>query len=430
MHILWLKTELLHPVDKGGRIRTYQMLRQLRREHHVTYLTLDDGTAAPDALARAREYAYRVVRVPFRTAPKRSPRFFAELAANVVSPLPYAVAKYRSDGMRRALLELLRAGAATGDAGEPLPPIDIVVCDFLFPSVNVPDGLGVPTLMFQHNVEARIWERHTAVAANAVKRAYMGEQWRRMRRHEAAECRRFDHVVAVSPEDAAAMVAEYGVRSVSDVPTGVDTEYFRPSGTVARTPRNLVFTGSMDWMPNEDAILWFVEAILPRVRARVPDVTLTVVGRNPPPRVRALPTAHPYVEVTGSVPDVRPYIERAELFVVPIRVGGGTRLKIFEAMAMECPVVSTPIGAEGLPVRDGVDALLAAEPDAFADAVVALLEDPARAAALGRSAATLVRERFGWDAVTAHFADACRATIAARAGAARPGARDVAAAAR
>jgi sugar transferase (PEP-CTERM/EpsH1 system associated) len=404
MHILWLKTELLHPVDKGGRIRTYNMLRALRREHRVTYLTLDDGSAAPDAAERAAEYCHELVRVPFAPAPKGGARFFGDLAANLLSPLPYAVARYRSPAMRRAV------GRAVAGGG-----VDVVVCDFLAPSLNVPGGLGAPAVLFQHNVEAMIWERHARVAANPVKRLYMREQWRRMRRHEAAECRRFDHVVAVSPQDAEVFRRDFGVRSVSDVPTGVDTDYFRPAGGAERRPHELVFTGSMDWLPNEDAILWFAAEVLPRVRARVPDAALTVVGRNPTAPVRAL-DGRGGVTVTGSVPDVRPYLERGAAFVVPIRIGGGTRLKIYEAMAMERAVVSTAVGAEGLPVRDGVDALIADAPDAFADAVVALLTDPARAAAVGREAAAMVRARFGWEAVTARFAADCEGVVARRAG--------------
>jgi sugar transferase (PEP-CTERM/EpsH1 system associated) len=401
VHILWLKTELLHPVDKGGRIRTYNMLRALRREHRVTYLTLDDGTAAPDAVERATEYCHDLVRVPFSPPAKGTAAFFADLAANLISPLPYAVARYRVPAMRRAIERAVVAG-----------DVDVVVCDFLAPSLNVPDDLGVPVVLFQHNVEAVIWERHAQVARNPVKKAYMREQWRRMRRHEAAECRRVDHVVAVSPQDAAVFRRDYGAHSVSDVPTGVDVDYFHPSGREPRRPHELVFTGSMDWLPNEDAILWFAADILPRVRARVPDATLTVVGRNPTAPVRALDRVGG-VSVTGSVPDVRPYIERAAAFVVPIRIGGGTRLKIYEAMAMQRAVVSTAVGAEGLPVRDGTDALLADEPDAFAAAVVALLQDPARAEAVGAAAAAVVRTQFSWDAVTARFASDCEAAAGA-----------------
>ena len=224
MHILWIKTELLHPVDKGGRIRTYQMLRELKREHRVTYLCLDDGDAAPDAVERATEYSDVLVRVPFRTAPKRSPRFWGELLGNAASSLPYAVAKYRSPQMRREIERLVRDAA-----------VDVVVCDFLFPSINVPDGLPVPVVIFQHNVEAAIWRRHAEIAANPLKKAYMREQFRRMRRFEGAECRRFDHVVAVSEEDRETFERDYGVTSCSAVPTGVDTAYFRPTGNAATT---------------------------------------------------------------------------------------------------------------------------------------------------------------------------------------------------
>lgn len=408
MHILWIKTEFLHPVDKGGRIRTYQMLRALKRDHRVTYVTLDDGTAAPDAPALAAEYAHAVERVPFAPPAKGSAAFWLDLARNAVSPLPYAVSRYRSAALRDRVAAL----CARGD-------VDVVVCDFLAPSLNVADGLGVPTVLFQHNVEAMIWERHAQVATHPVKRAYMREQWRRMLRHERAECRRFDHVIAVSPQDAEVFSRDFGLADVSHVPTGVDTDFFRPSGNERRQPRELVFTGSMDWMPNEDAMKWFAADILPLVQARVPDVTVTVVGRNPPAAIRALADVHPSIRVTGSVPDVRPYIERAAAFIVPIRVGGGTRLKIFEAMAMERPVISTAIGAEGLPVRDGVDAVLADGPQAFADAVVALLEDPARADQIGQAAAEVVRAEYGWDGVASRFADICRRVAEAR-DAARP----------
>jgi glycosyltransferase involved in cell wall biosynthesis len=246
-------------------------------------------------------------------------------------------------------------------------------------------------------------------------RLYMGEQWRRMRAVEREQCLRFDHVVAVSDEDLAAFRDDYGVTRASAVPTGVDTGYFRPSGGVARRPHELVFTGSMDWLPNEDAIRHFAADVLPLVRREVPDVTLTVVGRNPPPAVRELAALYDHVEVTGSVPDVRPYMERAAAFVVPIRIGGGTRLKIYEAMGMERAVVSTTVGAEGLPVRDGHDLVLADGAEAFAAAVVRLLRDPASAAALGARSAETVRSQFGWDRVSDRFAGICAQAAAERA---------------
>ncbi|MBI3491888.1 MAG: glycosyltransferase [Acidobacteria bacterium] len=189
------------------------------------------------------------------------------------------------------------------------------------------------------------------------------------------------------------------------MPTGVDTSYFHPNGARAAAAE-LVFTGSMDWFPNEDAVLNFVDAILPRIRAAVPAVTLSVVGRAPSAPLRAAVEAAGG-RVTGTVPDVRPFVDRASVYVVPLRVGGGTRLKIFEALAMGKAVVSTSVGAEGLPIAPGVHFVQADEPRAFADAVVSLLRDPARRRALGAAGRRLVEEKYSWTQVARQFEAAC-----------------------
>ena len=392
MHLLWIKTELLHPIDKGGRIRTYNMLRALKRQHQVTYLTLDNGGAASNARELAAEYCHDLLCVPFDEAPRLSPRFWLELAGNMVSPLPYAIAKYKSHRLRTEIEHAVRTRG-----------IDVVVCDFLAPSQNVPNNLGCRTVLFQHNVEAVIWRRHAEVGGNRFSRAFFREQWRRMEQFERQECLRFDRVVAVSRADAEAIEREYGVKDVADVPTGVDTDYFRPDSRARREPRNLVFTGAMDWLPNEDGIAWFASEVLPLIHKQMPDVTLTVVGRNPPPLIRELATRDDRLRVTGSVPDVRPFMETGSVFVVPLRVGGGTRLKIFEALAMERPLVSTTIGAEGLPLEHGVHALIADGPTRFADAVLSLLADPARATTMANAGAAYVRTNFGWDRAAEKF---------------------------
>jgi glycosyltransferase involved in cell wall biosynthesis len=413
LRILWLKTELLHPVDKGGKIRTYQMLKALRREHQVTYLTLDDGSGAADAPALAEEYCHELARVPHRTRPKFSAGFYAELVANLISPLPYFMKKYESAAMRREV------AARAAD-------FDVLVCDFLMPSLNVPLGLLLPTVLFQHNVEAMIWKRHYEVQKHPLKKAYLHGQWRKAFAYERAACRRFDMVVAVSRDDAETIRRDYGVGSVWHVPTGVDTEYFRPDEFAAVESHSLVFTGSMDWLPNEDAIQFFTREIMPLVRERVPDVKLTVVGRKPYASLLELSKRDPSVVVTGRVEDVRPYMERAAAYIVPIRIGGGTRLKIYEAMAMAKPVVSTTVGAEGLPLRDGSDLLLADTPRAFADAVVRVLTDVQLARDLGARSAANVREQFGWDKVAGVFAELCERAITSHgrcavAGEAEPG---------
>ena len=400
MNILWIKTELLHPIDKGGKIRTYNMLKELKREHRITYLTLDDGTADAAARERAIEYCHDLVCVPHTQRQKFTAGFYAELFSNLVSSLPYAIKKYTSHELRQEISR--RAGDC-----------DVVVCDFLAPAANVPANLGKPTVLFQHNVEAMIWKRHCEVQNNPLKKAYLFAQWKKMRAFERRMCRSFDSVVAVSEEDCEQMRSEYGAQNVFDVPTGVDTEFFRPSGAEESAAHNLVFTGSMDWLPNEDAIRYFTEQIMPRIKSQIPDATLTVVGRNPYQSLVELAKNDDSIIVTGRVDDVRPYMERAAAYVVPLRVGGGTRLKIFEAMAMEKPIVSTTIGAEGLPVSDGAELLLADSPEAFAAAVVRVLQDSDLANELAQRAANLVRAQFGWQKVAKRFANICEGSLLA-----------------
>ena len=400
MRILWLKTELLHPVDKGGKIRTYNMLKELKRDHHVTYLTLDDGSADATAREQAQEYCHELVCVPHHPREKFSTGFYAELLFNLASPLPYAIKKYESGEMRKQIIE--RSNNQT---------IDVVICDFLAPAINVPRSLPCPSILFQHNVEAMIWKRHFEVQGNALKKTYLRGQWRKMEKFEKETCRRFDAVIAVSVEDRDQMREEYGVNAVFEVPTGVDTEFFTPSGKENIDPYNVVFTGSMDWLPNEDAIRYYTEQILPIVRRSIPNATLTVVGRNPYPSLLELSRQDPAIIVTGRVDDVRPYMERAAAYVVPLRIGGGTRLKIFEAMAMEKPIVSTTIGAEGLPVTDGRELRIADTPETFAASVVELLTNAEAARKLGQEAARVVREKFGWDGVAKRFAEICLQSV-------------------
>ena len=401
MDIVWLKTELLHPVDKGGKIRSYNMLKELKRSCHITYLTLDDGTADANARDLATEYCHELICIPHRRREKFTAGFYFELMVNLTSRLPYAIKKYESQAMRQEIMNLVADRR-----------FDVLVCDFLAPAVNMPFGLNCASVLFQHNVEAMIWKRHYEVQTNAAKRAYLYRQWQMMRAFEAKVCSRFDSVIAVSREDRETMQQEYQVKNVYDVPTGVDVAFFLPTGRRKRQPHNLVFTGSMDWLPNEDAIRYFTEQIMPRIKHEVPGVTLTVVGRDPYPSLVELSKRDPSIIVTGRVDDVRPFIEEAAVYIVPLRIGGGTRLKIYEAMAMEKPIVSTSIGAEGLPIRNGEEILLADTPESFAEAVIGLLRNQLVATELGKRGAARVRAEFGWDAVSQSFAHICERAVA------------------
>jgi glycosyltransferase involved in cell wall biosynthesis len=228
-----------------------------------------------------------------------------------------------------------------------------------------------------------------------------------MRRYEGECGERFDAVIAISEPDRESFEEDYGWRHVRAIETSVDLDYFRTAGR-PEVPDRVVFVGSMDWLPNQDGVKYFVERVWPLVRRRRHGATFRVVGRNPPPEIRRL-SGVDGVEVAGTVPDVRPYLDEAAVMAVPLLVGGGTRLKIFEAMAMGKAVVSTTVGAEGLSVIPGEHLLIADDPSGFADAVVSTLESPEHRAALGDAARRLVNERFGTEPVARQFDEICRA---------------------
>jgi sugar transferase (PEP-CTERM/EpsH1 system associated) len=373
-------------------------MRHLARRHAITYLSFADPADAIHADGM-REVAARVETVPRSDPAKGSLRFYLDAARHLIDPLPYAVGKYRSRAFAQRLRELLAAGS-----------FDLIVCDFLFPAVNLPKTLPCPAVIFTHNVESEIWRRHTETATG-LRRWLYRMQHHRMLAYEARTLRRFDGVLAVSDADKGSFARLYpgAIRHpVHVVPTGVDTEFFTPAAATtvrgASTGR-LVFTGSMDWLPNEDAMQFFCRDILPLIRQREPRATLSIVGRAPTPAVQRLADIHGVI-VTGRVDDVRPFLEEADVYVVPLRIGGGTRLKIFEAMAIGRAVVSTTVGAEGLPVTSGEHLLRADDPQAFADAVVDLFRDPARRDRLAAAARALVRARYDWSAVAGELEEA------------------------
>lgn len=403
MRILWLKSDLLVPLDKGGKLRTWHLMRHLAKRHEITYLAFagreqcsPEGIVDPAVAHAMREVCVELVTVPFDSRPKRSVQFYLEAALHLPDRLPYAVGKYRSRPYRREVERLLRDRR-----------FDLVVCDFLFPAVNLPKALPCPSVIFTHNVEADIWRRHADTRTNPLTRWLYEIQHARMLRFERECLGRFDGVLAVSEADRNTFAQLYpgAIRQrVHVVPTGVDTTYFEPSPS-AESSKHLVFTGSMDWLPNEDAMLYFCREILPLIRAREPSAHVTIVGRAPTPAVTRLGEQHGIV-VTGRVDDVRPYVRDAAAYVVPLRIGGGTRLKIFEAMAMGKAVVSTTIGAEGLPVTAGEHLLIADDPPAFANATVAVLRDVDQRRRLEAAARQLVASRYEWSAVAGALEEA------------------------
>ncbi|HTW58279.1 MAG TPA: glycosyltransferase family 4 protein [Terriglobales bacterium] len=391
MKILWVKAGGLVPPDTGGKIRSYNILRELARRHSVTFFSFyaaHDGDVHPSL----KDLFDRVVCVPL-ALPK--PKSYAELRDYLIglfSSEPYGIAKFCRPEVRRAMRNLFNEET-----------FDVILCDFVYPGSVVPWDWPGPKILFTHNVEAIIWRRHYDVAANPLWKALSWVEWRRMEAAERRYLQLADHVLTVSETDRDAFAHFVAPEKLTVIPTGVDVDYFQPMSAEER-PNSLVFTGSMDWLPNEDAMLYFVEAILPLIKQQCPAISLEVVGRNPSQKLLGLAAREKSMLLTGWVDDIRPFVARGAICIVPLRIGGGTRLKIFEAMAMGKAVISTTVGAEGLPVQSGKDVLLADTANDFAESVLCLLRDSGLRRRLGAAARTLVEESYGWGKVAEGFA--------------------------
>lgn len=387
MKVLWVNTNFMHPTTKGGQIRTLEMLRHLHRWHEIHYVAIENPVQ-PDGPARAGEYSAKAY--PFRHSipTKTSPAFWWELARGLYSPIPVAVERFHPPGMGQFLENLIHQ-----------EKFECAVVDHLAPTAYFPDLAHA--VFFQHNVETVIWRRHVEHASDPLRRWYFHLQARRMYEYERRVSLAAGHIVAVSATDAAEMRKLFGATRISEIPTGVNLEYFQPPDPPPPVRADLVFVGSMDWLPNVDGVLYFVREILPLLRRRLPDCSLAIVGRTPPPRIAEL--AGPGVEVTGTVPDIRPYLWGSAVSIVPLRIGGGTRLKIYEAMAARIPVVSTAIGAEGLAVHPPDDIRLADTPQDFADRCLELLADREERQRIANRAWEMVHAEFSWERISRCF---------------------------
>ncbi len=387
MRILWVSPGFLHPTNRGGQIRTLETLKRLHARHEVHYVAFDNP-AQPEGVQRAHEYCSQAYPLTHVVPPRRSPKFAGQLLGNLFSSMPLSLSRYTSVAMREQISQLRREIA-----------FDSVVCDFLTPAPNFADMSSV--VLFQHNVETMIWRRHVEQSSGPVRKTYFKLQAERMFNWERRMCRAAARVIAVSPQDAELMRKMFGIEA-SSVPTGVDLEYFRRPPDAPRTA-DLVFVGSMDWLPNSDGVNYFVSEILPLIWQRKPDCTLAIVGRSPSSSMLALAQQDARIKVTGTVPDVRPWLWGASVSIVPLRIGGGTRLKIYEAMAAGTATISTSIGAEGLDVAHPANIRLADTPDAFAEQCLSLLREAGQRESVGAQARELVTSRFSWDVVTDEF---------------------------
>jgi sugar transferase (PEP-CTERM/EpsH1 system associated) len=390
MKILWVKAGGLVPPDTGGKIRSYNTLLQLAKHHAITFFSFYTAHEN-DAHAELSQIFQRVILTPLDLPPTKSARELLDYVSHLFSRDPFNLTKYCRPVVRKKLRTLLEKET-----------YDVILCDFLAAAGAIPWDWPCPKVLFTHNVEAVIWQRHYEVARNPLWKVLSWREWKRMEAAERRYLQKADHVLAVSENDRAVFARFLDPQKLTVTPTGADTEFFQPSQE-KEIPNSLVFTGSMDWLPNEDGIFYFVNEIFPLILRQAPDAALCVVGRKPSRRLQDLASRIPNIQLTGWVEDVRPYLAQRAVCIVPLRIGGGTRLKIFEAMSMAKAVVSTSIGAEGLPVKNGEHLLLADDPGAFAESTLRLLGDASQRAQIGQAARHLVEENYSWAKVSKCF---------------------------
>lgn len=390
LSVVIVNSELPYPLTSGNRIRTLNLTERLAGRHRITFIARRNAGGDREA-DEAAEYLRRrgvAVRLVDRPVPRKSgPGFYARLGLNLLSPLPYSVASHDSPLMRAALREHAAANAVDLWQAESIGYMEAF------------RGLpGARKVAIAHNVETQIWRRYYENEKNPAKRWYIGQQRRKFERFERRAFAEAAKVVAVSAEDARLIRERFGGERVAVVDNGVDREFF---GSVRREPdaRRILFLGGFDWRPNLDAIGVLLDRIVPAVRAEEPGARFVLVGRRPPEGLVRRARETEGVELHADVPDVRPYLARCGVMVVPLRIGGGSRLKILEALAAGMPVVSTRVGAEGLELEPGRHYLEADEPAAMAAELVRCIREPQRAAATAEAARPGVLRRYDWDAL-------------------------------
>lgn len=400
--VLVIDEEVPWPAHSGKRIRTLNLLTRLAPHFGLDLLVHKNGATAEARRALA-DRGVNVIVANSAVPPKRGLLFPFRLSLSLLRGWPYSVASHQRRAYRRTLNGLLS-----------LRRYDLVHCEWS-PYAQYLWGARRPVVVAAHNVEWRIWDRLAEAATSGAHRLLFHVQARLMERFERRVYATFPHATAVSDGDAQ-VIRELGCPDVTTVANGVDTEYYRPGGHITEEPNSLVFTGAMDWRANEYSVKWFLSEVHPQLRARGLDYRLYLVGKNPPAWLCRRDGIPAEVVISGTVADVRPWIERGAVFVVPLRVGGGSRLKILEALAMRRPVVSTSVGAEGLDVVDGRHLVLADSPSDFADAIASLMQSPERRRRLGAEGRTLVEAQYRWEAIATVQGDIWQRAMSGAAG--------------
>ena len=387
LRVVIVDEELPYPPDSGKRIRSFNLALRLARRHKITYLGHRSQTADETRNAETFLHDHGIGAVVVdRAVPLNSgPAFYARLAANLLSPLPYSVQRHATSEMQAAVRRL----DAEAD-------VDLWQAEWTPYARNLLHVVHAPWVVIAHNIESQIWQRHYESETNPLKRWYIGRQFRKYLKFEGEIFNHADKVVAVSDPDAELARRLYGTIGVEVVDNGVDVDYFHPT-LEPRDPKTILFLGALFWRPNIDAVQILLNEIFPRVLAGEPEAKLQIVGRDPPPWLSREVVKHRNVSLHPNVPDVRPFLWRCGMLAVPLRIGGGSRLKILEALACCCPVVSTCVGSEGLNLVSGRHYTGVGATSEMAPAILECMHNPQRAVELTHAGRATTLENYTWD---------------------------------
>lgn len=383
MKVLILSTIFPSPTS-GNRSRNYYLLKMLARQHTVSLITLEESAVIqmPSDMTPLESLTYRMEVIPYQHSPQQFKRF--KQLANVISGKSDILNEPGTRAMQDALNLLFERDH-----------YDVVLFECtLNNNYRLPEHVKI--IVDKHNIEFELLERLTLNETNWLRKWYNWREKRFVKPVEIKQCRDADAVTVTSERERLLLKSLLPRSVIEVVPNGVDIEYFHGGEAEQEVAGRIVFTGAMDYYPNAEAALFFAQKCWPRIRERVPNATWQIVGKSPRPDVQKLAEL-PGITVTGSVADVRPSFTEAEVAIVPLLVGGGTRLKILEAMAMQKAVVSTSLGCEGISVIHGKHLMIEDQPEMFAQAVIGLLESREKRRALGTAGRALVESDYSWE---------------------------------
>ena len=390
MKILFLSPTVPFPLTDGGRIRVFNLLKQIAKKCEVTLLALETLPTDAESIVHLERFGIQVHLV--RHGGELPPVSLGTILSAFLRRVPITVARYNVPAYRQKFKELVATET-----------FDLVHYE-MFHVAQFHTEADLPSLLSQQNVDSAIWRRLCQETANPLQKCLYWTQQRAFERYERLMSPKFDVVTCASEIDRQTFQRASAGGRFEIIPNGVDIEDYQPDFTTGGEPpragldaqgAHLIYIGSMDWYPNEDAVTFFADEVLPEIHAKLPNVQFSAVGGNPSPRVQKL-GENPQILVTGRVPEIKPYFARATVFVVPLRIGSGTRLKILEALAMGKAVVSTTVGAEGLGLVDGKEILIADEPKAFAESVLRLLTDASLCREMGENGRARVERDYDW----------------------------------